>query len=131
MTIASLGGGVFAAIAIAFASLADLSKGRPEKERTCMFSVFESFLFMGLLAGPSIGGVLADHIGYKHSFCFTFGVNCAGLLILLFALPETHDSPGGGTRPEAHVPCPADPDVFFLFCCVAGDLFLPCFFICS
>lgn len=83
------GGGMFAVCANAFASVADMCQGVPTATRARMFAAVETCLWVGLLAGPLLCGIVADQVGLQGSFWVPAGCNAACLVIAVAVFPET------------------------------------------
>ncbi|MGB9699199.1 MAG: MFS transporter [Thermodesulfobacteriota bacterium] len=90
-------GGVSGFIA---ATLAIAATTTPQDKMGYAMGVLQTSLTTGAVIGPFIGGLLADHIGYRHIFFVTsaFGFTAAFLVILLvresISSPEEKKSPG-------------------------------------
>lgn len=86
-------GGAYVSNLSAFSSLADVTKHSTPKERAVAFSLVESAIWIGLLIGPFVGGMLADAVGPQKCFWITASVGVLNLLVVLLTYPETleHD----------------------------------------
>jgi DHA1 family multidrug resistance protein-like MFS transporter len=70
---------------VAQAYVGDLTpKGR---EGTFM-NIFMMFMYLGMAAGPIMGGLLNDHFGMKYAFYSMGGLSAFSLLFLIFFIPR-------------------------------------------
>jgi len=82
-------GGMYGILLTVFASLADATQGSSGPERTRIFGIVESSLWVGMLAGPLTGGALAGAVGLQTSFAFCSIMMALALGVSLLAVPET------------------------------------------
>ena len=72
--LSSCGGGQLAILASSFAVVADITEGRPPETIALCFGLAELWLFLGLMLGPTLAGILAQHYSLQQSFYL--GVGC-------------------------------------------------------
>ncbi len=70
---------------VAFAYIGDITPIGKEGEYLGTFGIS---LFIGWAIGPIIGGVIADHLGYKQAFLSMGILSFTSLIITFFMLPE-------------------------------------------
>lgn len=87
--IGGLGGGYYAIVGVCFAVCADLTEGLSTDTRTRTFSTVEATLWLGLLAGPVLGGALMDKAGTQTSFIAFAAAPVIALLALGLCFSET------------------------------------------
>jgi DHA1 family multidrug resistance protein-like MFS transporter len=91
----TLGG--FTAVALALASLT-----APPERLTRSIALAQSTQILGLLVGPALGGLLADHFGIRAAFVGASALALiAGLNMLLFYREPKSSSQHRKTRPKA------------------------------
>jgi len=91
----TLGG--FTAVALALASLT-----APPERLTRAIAMAQSTQILGLLVGPALGGLLADHFGIRAAFVGASALAIvAGLNMLLFYREPQSSSQHRKTRPKA------------------------------
>lgn len=69
----------------------------PPKARAFALSVYSSGVYVGVLVGMGLGGILAQHLGWQHTF---MAVGLPGLLIALLILLTFREPPRGHSEPE-------------------------------
>ncbi len=93
----TLGG--FTAIALALASLS-----APPERLTRAIAMAQSTQILGLMVGPALGGLLADHFGIRAAFVGASGLAVvAGLNMFLLYREPRSSVPHRKTRPKASV----------------------------
>ena len=91
----TLGG--FTAVALALASLS-----APPESLTRAIAMAQSTQILGLMVGPALGGLLADHFGIRAAFVGSSGLAIiAGLNMLLVYHEPRSAAPQRKTRPKA------------------------------
>jgi MFS transporter, DHA1 family, multidrug resistance protein len=91
----TLGG--FTAVALALASLS-----APPEYLTRAIALAQSTQILGLMVGPALGGLLADHFGIRAAFIGSSGLAIiAGLNMLLVYHEPRSSAPQRRTRPKA------------------------------
>src|SRR6266545_1621949 len=91
----TLGG--FTAIALALASLS-----APPERLTRAIALAQSTQILGLMVGPALGGLLADHVGIRAAFIGASALAVvAGLNMLLLYREPRSSAPPRKTRPKA------------------------------
>lgn len=76
------------------ASMAFVSANTPENRMSYALGFMTSSNFLGYAIGPFIGGLLAEHLGYKFCFYAGGGLMVVGLLLVLALVVEAKDSYG-------------------------------------
>jgi len=74
----------------ALAGVADLS---PKERLARNIALFQGFHHLGMSFGPSLGGFLAEHMGYRFLFFSYAGLNALGMLLIPWGLrfgPKPH-----------------------------------------
>jgi MFS transporter, DHA1 family, multidrug resistance protein len=91
----TLGG--FTAVALALASLS-----APPEYLARAIAMVQSTQILGLMVGPALGGLLADHFGIRAAFVGSSGLAIiAGLNMLLVYHEPRSAAPQRKTRPKA------------------------------
>ena len=86
---ASLFGGSFVASHVAFATVADVTRGCSPATRSLCFSIKEAFLWARLLAGPFVSGFVTDLLGPQNVFFVAAGGGFLNLVVTCFSFHET------------------------------------------
>eukprot|EP00756_Hemistasia_phaeocysticola_P018463 Hpha_TRINITY_DN15596_c4_g1::TRINITY_DN15596_c4_g1_i1::g.105313::m.105313/K08151/tetA; MFS transporter, DHA1 family, tetracycline resistance protein len=89
MFVINLLGGQYVSAHACFGTLADVTQTADVKMRAFVFGAVEIGLWLGLIVGPSTGGVLTQYIGDRLTFITIGGVYALNLLITLVSYPET------------------------------------------
>jgi predicted MFS family arabinose efflux permease len=79
------------------ALVADLST---EETRGKAMGIYNMTWNMGWIVGPSMGGLLADHMGFTFTFALCTGITVFGLLLALFLIPARVPPKGQEALPE-------------------------------
>ncbi len=79
------------------ALVADLST---EETRGKAMGIYNMTWNMGWIVGPSMGGLLADHMGFTFTFALCTGITVFGLLLALFLIPARVLPKGQEALPE-------------------------------
>lgn len=116
------------------ASMALVSSTTPKAHLGYSLGLMQTAIFTGAAIGPWLGGISADHLGYRLSFAITGGLLLlSGLLVLLGAResfcppdPKTAKAQGGIRRAAAIPGFPTVLAVFFLVN-LAGTVVFPIF----
>ena len=87
--VASLFGGGYVASHVAFATVADVTRGCSPATRSLCFSIVEAFLWAGLLSGPFVSGFLIDLLGAQTVFFVEAGGGFLNLVVTYFSFHET------------------------------------------
>jgi len=77
-------------------------------DRGRLVGIYNIFMLLGLALGPLVGGALVDTLGFQPAMFICAGLGLLGLLIVVFALPETGRRGGSGpaagaTQPHVHI----------------------------
>jgi len=88
-SIFGLGGGMYAFVGTSFSIVADVTCGRSAAYRARVFGMVEACLWVGLLIGPTYGGLLADTFGPQKAYLFISIPFVLCLVVLTLVLPET------------------------------------------
>jgi MFS family permease len=81
---------------VAQANVGDIvTKG---KEGTFM-NIFMMFMYMGMAAGPFMGGILSDTLGMDYAFYAMGGLSALSLLLLILLVPSAKAATAGRTAP--------------------------------
>jgi len=72
-----------------FAALADATRDVSAQKRSLVFGAVEGLLWCGLLAGPAIGGALAEIIGNEGTLVAAMCMSGVLLCLVLFVFEET------------------------------------------
>lgn len=88
------------------ASAALVASAAPRERLSYALGLLSSSTFIGISIGPMIGGLVAEWIGYRHSFLIGGGLLAIGFLLVLFLIDEAAPaarSPGsaGTEGPES------------------------------
>ena len=78
-----VGGGMIMAVVIAI-----ITSAFPDKERGKAMGIMEAVISAGVLAGPVIGGVILDNLGWRAIFYTRVPVGIIGLIMALIYLRE-------------------------------------------
>jgi hypothetical protein len=86
-------GNNYTCLALGFTMVADLShrdqlKGK-ESKREFAFTLMEGLLYMGILAGPFLGGLTVKLLGYRAGFGLALAVEIICIALAFFFLEET------------------------------------------
>jgi len=84
-----LGGGPYALVGACFAAVADLTVGLPPDKRTLIFGVTEACLWVGLVAGPFLGAVVASAVGLRKTFFFVAAPSAVALVVVVLGWRES------------------------------------------
>lgn len=87
----SSGGGVLAVLSSSFAVVADVTQGRDPKQIALCFALAELWLFLGLMVGPTLAGMLASKVGLQASFYMAVTMYAVGVVTVLALLRELRD----------------------------------------
>jgi len=87
--LSAFGGGIYVNNLAAFSTLADVTRHASPKERAVVFGIVESFLWVGLLVGPVVGGVMVRIFGNQHAFFANAVVASVQVLVTWSTYPET------------------------------------------
>jgi MFS family permease len=82
-------GGTFVENAVAMASLADVTHHVSAKQRSAVFAMVEAMMWVGMLIGPVLGGVLAKKLGNQKCFYVMACLNILNIAITFFTYRET------------------------------------------
>lgn len=82
-------GGTFAAVHVCFASLADVTGELSKTERTRRFGLVESWIWVGDLLGPTLGGLCVGRWGVQNGFSLSVVLYAAYLLVACCVYQET------------------------------------------
>ena len=69
-------------------SAALVATGTPDRNLSYALGFISSSTFIGYSLGPAIGGIIAEHFGYRLSFFIGSGIVCVGLFLVLFLIEE-------------------------------------------
>ncbi|MDC7225661.1 MAG: MFS transporter [Spirochaetales bacterium] len=69
-------------------SAALVASGTPDKKLSYALGFVSSSTFIGWSLGPAVGGLVAEHFGYRPSFLIGSGIMFAGLLLVLLLIQE-------------------------------------------
>ncbi len=81
------------------AAMTLVASSAPPERRGYALGLLQMAIYVGASVGPMLGGLIADHVGYRATFWVTGGLLfCAGVLVAKlvreeFASPERTDSP--------------------------------------
>ncbi|HAK44536.1 MAG TPA: MFS transporter [Spirochaeta sp.] len=69
-------------------SAALVASGTPDKNLSYALGFVSSSTFIGWSFGPAVGGLIAEHFGYRLSFFIGAGIVCFGLILVLLFIEE-------------------------------------------
>lgn len=88
-SVASLLGGMYVSNHAVFAALADSTQNVAPQDRSYFFGLVEGMIWLGLLVGPALGGLLSEAVGNRHCFLLIGCVHVFNLLLTLGTFRET------------------------------------------
>ncbi|MGO0123259.1 MFS transporter [Desulfothermobacter acidiphilus] len=92
--IQALEGGAWAALGTAASALvADLA---PPAKRGWAMGVYDRTWFIGWIIGPSFGGFIAEHLGFRCTFLAAGTLLLAGIVLLTFVPEPRHSEEASG-----------------------------------
>lgn len=74
-------------------SSALVASGTPDNRLSYALGFVSSSTFIGWSLGPAVGGLIAEHFGYRVSFFIGSGIVMAGLFLVLFLIEEPESQP--------------------------------------
>jgi len=79
------------------ALVADLST---EETRGKAMGIYNMTWNLGWIAGPSMGGLISEHLGFTFTFTLCTGLTIFGLILAVFLIPAKTTQRGGTPSPE-------------------------------
>jgi len=84
-------GGQYVSNHAAFSALADVTRDESSEVRSSAFGMVEGAIWVGLLFGPTVGGMIANVIGDQPTFYVPAFISALNFLVTFFGFPETLD----------------------------------------
>ena len=81
-------------------SAALVASGTPDKNLSYALGFVSSSTFIGWSLGPAVGGLIAEHFGYRLSFFIGAAIVCTGMFLVLFLIKEPEAEAAGKTSQQ-------------------------------